>query len=325
MNSIAKSALGAFAALLCAAWAAPEFSQAYPSRPIRLIVPYTPGAGADTLARILADRLRVPLGQTVVVENRGGAGGVIGTDAGAKSAPDGYTWIWGSDASITINPVLTRVPYDPQRDLIPVSLLARIPVVLVVNPAVPARNVQELVALAKARPGKLTFASSGNGTTAHLGGESFNATTGINVLHVPYKGQNPALIDVIAGRADMNFSAVVSVLQYAKDGKLRILAATGRQRFAGMPEVPTIAESGYPDYELDIWHGLLMPAGTPAAIVARINEELTKILSAPDMVERLNVLGIVPVGGPPEVLAKLIATDLDRWARLIKSAGIRAD
>src|SRR6185369_8862844 len=168
-------------------------------------------------------------------------------------------------------------------DLVPVSLLARIPVVLVVNPAVPARNVQELVALAKAQPGKLTFASSGNGTTAHLGGESFNATTGIKVLHVPYKGQNPALVDVIAGRADMNFSAIVSVLQYVKDGKLRVIATTGKHRYAGMPDVPTVAESGYPDFELDIWHGLLVPAGTPAPIVTRINEELTKILTAPDM------------------------------------------
>ena len=300
-------------------------SQSYPVKAIRWVVPFTPGAGADTVARILGEKIGAALGQPILIENRGGAGGSVGTDFVAKSAPDGYTWVFGSDPPFTINPHLSKLPFDPQGDFIAVSLLTRFPLALVVNPAVPARTIQELVALAKKQPGKLTIASSGNGTSAHLAAEYFKASTGVDMLHVPYKGQNEALTDVMGGRVDMNFSAPGVVLRNIKAEKLKALGITSKQRFSGLPEVPTIAESGYPDFEITGWHGLLMPAGTPAAIVARVNDEVSNVLKLPAVAERLTGLGFVPVGGSPQELSGLIASDFIRWGRLIKAAGIRAD
>ena len=298
---------------------------AWPSRPIRWIVPYAPGAGTDTTARILVDKLSAALGQPIVIDNRGGAGGAIGTDAGAKAAPDGYTWTFGSDPPFTINPSFRKLPFDPQKDFVPVSLLARVPLVLVVNPAMPATTIAQLVALARSKPGQLTVSSSGNGSSGHLAAEYFKSVTGTDMLHVPYKGQAEAVNDVVAGRVDINFSAIGNVLQYAKAGRLRIVGIAGSARFAGLPEVPTIAESGYPGFEISAFHGLLMPAGTPPAIVARVNDEVSKLLALPDVANRMLGLGFFPVGGPPDELERLIRVDTAKWEKLIRSAGIKAD
>jgi len=300
-------------------------SPPWPSRIIRWIVPYAPGAGTDTTARILADRLSTALGQPIVVDNRGGAGGAIGTDAGAKAAPDGYTWTFGSDPPFTINPSFRKLPFDPQKDFVPVSLLARVPLVLVVNPAMPARTIPELVALARGKPGQLSVSSSGNGSSGHLAAEYFKSVTSTDMLHVPYKGQADAVSDVVAGRVDLNFSAIGNVLQFAKAGRLRILGIASSERFSGLPDVPTIAESGYPGFEISAFHGLLMPAGTPPGIVARVNEEVSKLLASPEVASRMLRLGFFPVGGTPDELERLIRIDTAKWEKLIRSTGIRAD
>jgi tripartite-type tricarboxylate transporter receptor subunit TctC len=326
MKRRAPLLLPALCCVVCAGTAIAQTpAQQYPHKPIRWIIPFTPGAGADTVGRILAERLTAALGQPVIVENRGGAGGAIGTDAGAKSPPDGYTWIFGSDPPFTINPHLSKLPFDPQKDFVAVSLLTTFPLVLVVNPTVPARSIKELVALAKNPRSKLTIASSGNGTSAHLAAEYFKSATGAEILHVPYKGQNEALIDVMGGRVDMNFSSVGGVLQNVKAGRLRALGVASKQRVSGLPDVPTIAESGYPGFEIGGWHGLLMPAGTPAAITAKVNEEVSKILKTPAIAEKLIGLNFIPVGGSPQELSRLIASDSEKWGKLIKAAGIRAD
>ena len=314
--------LAVFLSLACAPQA---FSQAWPARPIHWIVPYAPGAGTDTTARMLVDKLSSALGQPIVVENRGGAGGAIGTLAGAKAPPDGYTWTFASDPPFTINPNLRRLPFDPQKDFVAVSLLAKVPLVLVVKPTLAAKTVAELVALARAEPGRLTVSSSGNGSSGHLAGEYFKAVTTTDILHVPYKGQAEAVNDVVAGRVDMNFSAIGNVLQLAASGRLRIIAIASTARFSGLPELPTIAESGYPGFEIAAFHGLLMPAGTPEPIVTRVNAEVTKLLRSPEVAARMFGLGFFPVGGAPVELERLIRADTEKWGKLISSSGIKAE
>jgi tripartite-type tricarboxylate transporter receptor subunit TctC len=303
----------------------PAAAQDYPTRPIRLIVPFTPGAGTDATARILAQKLTGLLGQPVVVDNHGGASGAIGTDMAAKSAPDGYTWVLGHDPAFTINQHLRKMPYDALRDFAPVSLLAKVPLVLVASPSVKANTVQELVALAKAQPGKLTMSSSGNGTSGHLAAAVFMAATGTNLYHVPYKGQAEAVNDLVAQRVDLNFSAIPNVQALAKAGKLKIIAIGAPRRFPGLPDVPTIAEAGYPNFDVSAWHGLLVPAGTPPAIVQKINAAVVEVFRMPDVSARFEGLGLYPVGSKPEVLAQLLKTESARWAQVIKDANIKDD
>jgi tripartite-type tricarboxylate transporter receptor subunit TctC len=298
------------------------FADNYPSRPIRFIVPFTPGAGTDRTARILAQKLTMLLGQSVIVENHGGASGAIGTQLVARAAPDGYTWVLGHDPAFTINQHLRKMPYDALRDFVPVSLIVKVPLVLVANPKVPATSVQTLVALAKSEPGKMTISSSGNGSSGHLAAEVFMFSTGTKLLHVPYKGQAEALTDVLAGRIDLNFTAIADIMGLAKSGSLKVLAIGATKRFEGLPEVPTVAEAGYPGFDVSAWHGLLMPAGTPMAIVEKINASVNTVLAMPDVANSFAQAGLFPVGGKPDVLAQLLRSDSVRWAGVIREANI---
>ena len=301
-------------------------AQSFPSKRILWIVPYTPGAGSDTVARLLAAKLTRGLGgEPVVVENRGGAGGAIGTQEGARALPDGYTWTFGSDPPFTINPNFKKLPFDPIADFVPVSFIARVPLVLVVKSSLPANTLGELVALAKKNPGTLNASSSGNGSSSHLALELFKVTAGIEITHVPYKGQSEALTDVLAGRIDMTFSSIGMLAQQLKSGRLRALAIGSPNRFEGMPELLTIAEQGYPGFDVSAWHGLLMPVGTPEAIVLRVNKEVNKSLQEPDVSGRMLSLGYIPVGGPPAALEQLIKGDTAKWAKVIREAGIQPD
>src|SRR5712692_5015099 len=270
-----------FAAL---SFAAVVLAQGYPSKPIRLIVPFAAGGGNDNVARLVGKRLSESLGQQVVIDNRPGAGGVVGAELAAKSAPDGYTLFLGGVGSHAINPNLhERLPYDPIKDFDPVALLASAPLILVVHPSVPAGSIRELVALARSKPGQLNYASNGNGSSSHLAAVMFEAMAGVAMVHVPYKGLSPALIDLLSGRVQLMFSSVVAILPHIKAGKLRGLAVTGSRRLALMPDLPTIAESGLAGYEASSWYGVLAPAGTSRKIVLRLNSEIVKALDQPEV------------------------------------------
>lgn len=317
----------AFAALAAAAMVSgAALAQWTPTKPIRMLVPYAAAGAADITARAINDRLAAALGQSVVVDNRGGAGGVIGTEMGAKSPPDGYTLIIGSDPPFTINPHLQKVPYDPLKDFEHVALIADVPLLLVVNPdKVKAGSLRELIALAKANPGKYNIASSGSGSSGHLAAELFKHEAGINLVHVPYKGQAQAVTDVLGGQVDMTFSSIGPTIQHLKTGKLKALGISVGRRFAGLPDVPTLAEAGVPGYDLGVWIGLSFPAGTPKAAVDRVNAEVNKILETPAVRTRFAELGYVPIGGQPDNLTKRIATDHAKFGKLIREAGIKAE
>ena len=312
----------ALAALLAsgAAW-----SQPYPAKPVRMIVAFAPGGIADFAARSVSQRLTTALGVPVVVENRPGAGGITGAEAVARSAPDGYTLLVTS-ISHTINPsVRKNLPFDAQRDFTPVTLITDAPNFLVVHPSLPARSVKELVALARSRPGQISYASSGTGTSTHLSGELFKAMTRVDVVHVPYKGGGPAVVDLIGGHVQMMFSTLPSVLQQVRAGKLRGLAVTGARRFPAASEFPTMVEAGIPGYEVSGWSGLFAPAGTPREVVNRLAGEIAKILHAPDLKERFFVQGAEPVGNAPEVFAAFVGSEIARWRKVVEFSGARAD
>jgi tripartite-type tricarboxylate transporter receptor subunit TctC len=316
-------ALLALAALL--AQAAPA-QDAYPTRPIRFVVAFPPGGGTDIIARSIAQKLAERLGQQVVVDNRPGAGGNIGTDIVAKAAPDGYTVLMGSAGPLAINAsLLGKMPFDPLRDLAPVTLAASTPNVLVVHPSVAAATVGELVALARARPGAIYFASSGPGTPAQLAGELFNSMAGVRMVHVPYKGAAPALTDLLGGQVQVMFSTLPPALPHIKDGKLRALAVTSLRRSGAMPELPTVDEAALPGFEAITWHGVVVPAGTPAAIIARLNREIVAILHRPDIVERLSSQGSEPVGSTPEEFAAYIQSETVKWAKVVRQSGAKAE
>lgn len=326
MRRILKSLASVFVAAIVALTSSAASAQSFPSKRILWIVPYTPGAGSDTVARLLSPKLSQALGgEPIVIENRGGAGGAIGTAIGAKAAPDGYTWIFGSDPPFTINPNFKSMPFDPVRDFVPVSFLSRVPLVLVIRPSLPVNNLKELIELAKAKPGSLNGSSSGNGSSSHLALELLKSAAGINVVHVAYKGQAEALTDVIAERIDMTFSSVGTVSAHLKAGKLRAVAIGSPERFDGMPELPTVAEQGFPNFDVSAWHGLLMPAGTPPEIVTRVNQEVTRALKTAEVAEKMRGMGYIPVGGPPSALEQLIKGDLEKWGKVIREAGIKAD
>jgi tripartite-type tricarboxylate transporter receptor subunit TctC len=306
--------------------AAPAQPQpAYPVRTITFVVPFSPGGGTDIAARLLANKLGQKLGQSVVVENRPGAGGVLAADAVAKAKPDGHTLLIANVGTQSINPWLYKLPYDADKAFAPVSLFADLPFALVVNPAVPAKTPQELIALAKAAPGKHTYASSGNGGSPHLTAEIFQQAGGVTFTHVPYKGGGPAMADLMAGHVDMLFASILETSGYVRSGKLRALAVTGAQRSPAMPEVPTLAEQGVAGAESGSWVALLAPAGTPAAIVDRLSAEVREAVATPDMRQALIAQGATPRGSSPAELQAVIDAARDRYGRVIKARGIRVE
>ena len=317
-----RCAVGIFFALVTAL----AHAQTYPTKPIRLVVPFPPGGATDILARDVAQKLTEAWGQSVIVDNRPGAGGNIGSELVAKSAPDGYTLEMGTVGTHAINASLyAKMPYDHVKDFTPVILVAGVPNVLVVNPAVPANSVAELVAYAKANPGKLNFASSGNGTSIHLSGELFKVMAGVQITHIPYKGSAQALQDLLAGQVQLMFDNLPPSLPQIKAGKLRALAVTSATRAPALPDVPTLAESGLPGFEASSWFGILAPAGTPAPIVAKLNAEIAKYLATPEAKEKLLKQGANPAGGTPEDFAKHIAAETAKWAKVVKDSGAKID
>jgi len=313
------AALGVVLFGLCA------HAQDYPSRPVRIVVPFAPGGPNDIIVRLVAQKLTETWGQPFVVENRPGAGGNIGTDFVAKAAPDGYTLLSVGPGSLIINPLIGKVPYDTARDFAPVTLMARAPNALVAHPSLPAGSVKELIELARSQPGRINYGSGGNGSTPHLAGALFAAMAGIALTHVPYKGTAPATADLIGGQVQIAFLGIPTVLPHVKSGKLHVLAVTGKHRSPELPGVPTVDEAGVPGYELSPWYGLLAPAGTPREVVVRLGEEVSRVVRAPEMKEKLAVQGAEVAGGSPEEFAALIRADTSTWSRVVKDAGIRIE
>ena len=327
----AISAAHAAARLAVVAVASLTFSgaagaQTYPSKPVRLIVPFAPGGGTDILGRMLCQRLAESLGQPFIVENRGGAGGMIGAEAAARSPADGYTLVLGSPGPLAINPNLqSRMSYDSLRDFAPIALATISAFTLVVHPSLPARSVKDLVALAKAKPGQLNYGSGGNGSVAHFSVEQFKSLAGINVVHVPYKGSSPSLTDLVAGHLQLTMENMPVTLPHVRSARLRMLAVGTRTRSAFVPDMPTMAEAGVPGYESSTAFGVLAPAKTSPAIIGQLNTELVKALRSPDIREKLTGLGMEAVGGTPEQYAAHIREELAKYARVVKAAGIKAD
>ena len=296
----------------------------YPSRPIRLIVTVPPGGAADFIARLVGAKLAESFGQPVLVDNRGGAGGTIATDAVAKAPADGYTLLQNSITTHGVGPHLyAKLPYDPVKDFAPVSGLALLPLIMAINADLPFKSVQELIA--DSRKGSLNFASSGNGGAPHMAGELFKSETGASITHVPYKGSGPAVADLVGGRVQIMFDAAPSLIQHVKSGKLRVLAAASAQRNRLLPEVPTFAELGYPKVAVSLWYGLLAPAGTPRPVIDRLNRETRKALEAPDVREKLLAQGAEPMPGSPEAFATFMHEESAKWAPVVKQAGVKLD
>jgi tripartite-type tricarboxylate transporter receptor subunit TctC len=301
-------------------------AQPWPSKPVRIVVPYPPGGGNDNLARLFAQKLGERLGQPFVVENKPGAGTLIGSEAAAKSAGDGYTLLLSSIVTHALAPALyPKIPYDPLRDFVAVTTLAVAPTVLVVNTAFPAKSVAEIVTLAKASPGKYTFPSGGNGTTPHISGEIFKSMTGTDLLHVPYKGGGPALADLIGGQVNMMFDTAASAMPHVRSGKLRAIAIATPKRHPDFPDLPTFAEQGMPSYSINSWYSLHAPAGTPREIVSRLHAEVVEILKSPDVVERLKTLNADPGGMAPAEFDAFVRSELERYGEVIRKAGIKLE
>ncbi|MEP6720962.1 MAG: tripartite tricarboxylate transporter substrate binding protein [Variovorax sp.] len=315
------------AAAVCALLSAPVLAhaQAWPAKPIRWVVTYPPGGTVDAVARVIAPKLSLRLGQPVVIDNRAGAGGAIGGDLVAKSAPDGYTVMLDA-SNHSQNPALrTKMPFDTLRDLAPVSLLVKVPNVLVVNPGASIAGVKELIALAKAKPGEINYASSGNGSAQHLAAELFSSMAGVRMTHVAYKGGGPALTDVMAGQVPVFFASVASGLPYIQSGKLRALAVTGKSRSQVLPQLPTVAESGLPGYEVYEWNGVFVPTGTPAPIVDRLSRELAAVLKDPDVHARLEAIGAEVIGSTPAELDAFRKAEMAKWSKVAKENRIQLD
>ena len=321
--AVAVSAL--FASMAVTQPAAGQTQQAYPNRPIRFLVPLAAGGGTDIAARLFGQKLSDAWGQQVVTDNRPGAGGVIGADLAAKAAPDGYTVMVGTASHTVLPSMHKKLPYDIIKDFTPVTNLIAYSHLMLLHPSVPANSVKEFIALAKARPGQINFASGGTGSTAHLQAEMFKSMTGINIVHVPYKGTGSALIGFLAGEAGLAFYSVSATMPHIKAGRLRALASTGDKRAPSLPDLPTVAEAGVPGFEARTWAGMLAPAGTPRAIVTKLHGELTRILHLPDVKERLAVNDFEAVGNTPEAFAVFIRKEVGRWAKVIRDARIAAD
>ncbi len=323
-RAVVRALLGGGAMLSLLPAAVQAQAPVWPTKPVRIVVTFTPGGAPDTLARLLAAKWGETLGQTFTVDNKPGAGGNIGTDFVAKSAPDGHTLIVGTVGTHAINPALySNLPYNNVRDFTPISFLASTPNLLVVNNAVPAHNTKELIALAKSTP--LTFGSSGSGTSIHLSGELFNTLAGVKMTHIPYKGRAAAIPDLIGGRITMIFDNMPSALPLVKAGELRAIAVTSGQRSPAAPNIPTLAESGLPGFEATSWFALLAPAGVPKDVQARINAETLRVLAMPDVKDQLSKLGLELNPGTPEALAGLIQTETVKWAKVVKESGAKPD
>jgi len=321
-----KRLLPILLAAACAFAAAPAPAQ-YPAKPIRFVVPFPPGGPLDIMARGIAQKLQDAWGQPVVVDNRPGAGGGIGADLVAKSPGDGYTLLMGAVSTHAINPSLyAKIPYDPQKDFVPVALVAQVPNILVVNPGLPVQSVKELVAYARAKPGALSFGSGSTGSTGHLAGELFKAQAGVDMVHIPYKGGAPAMQDLLAGQTQLMFDNLANALPQVKAGKLRALAVTTAQRAPAVPELPTIAESGLPGFDLTTWFGVFVPAGTSPEAVAKLNAEIVKALASRELADRLAAMGTVPPErNTPERFATFVRSEADKYARVVKASGARVD
>lgn len=297
----------------------------YPTRPIRFVVPFSAGGVNDIVARIVAQKSSEAMKQQWIVENRAGAGGNIGTDFVAKAAADGYTLLSGGMGSLVMNPLISKVPYDTLRDFAPIILIATAPNVLMTHPSLPAKSVRELIALAKARPGQLNYSSGGVGSTPHLSAALFAGMSGIKIVHVPYKGTAPATTDLLAGNVQLAFLGIPAAFPHIKNGKLRPLAVTGVRQTPALPQIPTVAESGLPGYEVSPWYGVLAPAGTPQDIITRLNAEISKFMNTSDMREKLAAHGAEPAVSTPSEYTAQIKSDFTKWAQVIKDAGIKAD
>ena len=301
-------------------------AQNYPNKPIKLIVTFAAGGGADFMGRLIGQKLAEMMGQAVIVDNRAGAGGAIGNEAVAKAAPDGYTLLLGAAGPLVISPALyTKMNYDVLKDLAPITLLAHVPFALCAHPSVPANNVKELISLAKRRPGKLNFGSSGTAGAPHLAGELFKASAGVDLVHVPYKGLAPAITDLIGGQLDLIFADVNLVKQHVDGNRLRGLAVTGATRSAIMPQLPTVSEAALPGYQAGTWYGVLAPSGVPREVIAKLNVEISRILASSEIRERLATQGAEPAGNTPEQFAAMIKAELNKWAKVVEAANIKLD
>jgi tripartite-type tricarboxylate transporter receptor subunit TctC len=320
--TISKLVLGGLALTL----AGQLMAQAYPNKSIRLIVPFPPGGGNDVIARVIAQKLGERLGQQVVVDNKAGANGIVGLQALMAAPPDGYTLAVGAAGPMAVNPSLyDKLPYDPTKDFAPITNMVNYPLLLVTHPSVPVKTTQDVINLAKAKPGSLYFASPGSGNSGHLAGELFNNLAHVKTVHVPYKGQGPALTDLLSGHVQMLYSSIPSVIGQVKQGQLNAIAVGSAKRLASLPDVPTISESGVPGYEAYSWVGMLAPAKTPKDIVNKLNAEIVDILKQKDVAEKLNQQGALPVGDTPEQFGAYIKAEIDKWGAVVRSANIKAD
>ena len=326
MAIVGRIALAALGVLACASWMTPAAAQLYPAKAVKIVVPFPAGGIADLYARLIGSRVAGEWGQPVVVENRAGGGGNIGADAVAKSPPDGYTLVMSALGPHAVNVSLfSKMPYDPVRDFSAIALVLEAEGLLVVHPSVPATSVAELIALARAKPGSLSFASAGMGTASHLAGELFKSMAKLDMVHIPYKGNVPAISDLLAGQTVLLFATMPTVLPYAKAGRLRALATIGSARSAAAPELPTIAESGLPGFEVNNWIGLFAPAGTPPEIVRRWNTEVTRIMQSPEIQARLLNEGARFSPNTPEQFAAFVRSEIAKWAPIVKASGARVD
>ena len=313
-------------ALLLLGAAGTAFAQSYPTKPIRMMIGFPPGGGTDIIGRIVAQKLGEALGQQIIVDNRGGASGQLAAELVSRAAPDGYTIMMAHIAAISILPSLvSKLPYDAQKDFAPVSLAAIGPNLLVVHPSVPAKNVRELVALAKSRPGQLQYASPGSGTVQHLAGELFKLQAKVDILHVPYKGSGQSIVDLIAGQVHMDFDAVPPVINYVRQGKLRALAVTSAKRFSLLPDIPTVEEGGVPGFDMSTWWGIVAPAAVSRDIVNKLNAEMVKSIRQPDAKEKISGVGADTVGNTPDEFAAFIRAETEKYSRIVKAASIRLD
>jgi len=313
-------------AFISVAVAAPALAQNYPAKPIKIIIAQAPGSATDVISRVVANRLSEGLGQPIVIEARPGAGGALGTEAAARSAPDGYTLFMGNNSTHGSNPaVYAKLPYDAVKDFAPISFVASVPYVLVVEPSLPVKSVQELIALAKSKPGKINYASAGNGSTHQFCGELLKSTAGIDLVHIPYKGSPPGVAGLLAGEVSLMFTNLTDIGAQIRGGKVKPLAVTTLKRAPLLPEVPTMVEAGVPDFEVTSWFGLLAPAATPAPIIGRLNAETVKVLARDDVKSALGVQGLDVRSSSPEQFAAHIKSEIARFARIAKAAGIKAE
>jgi tripartite-type tricarboxylate transporter receptor subunit TctC len=312
------------AALLLSLFLLPAFAQTYPAKPVRIIVPFAPGGGSDFIARFMAERLTASLGTQVIVENKPGAGGVIGIEQGVKAPADGYTLVLIA-SSYTVNPSVYKLNFDPIADITPVVQMSQGPLLVVVHPSVAVKSAKDLIALAKAKPGELNFASPGQGSVIHMATEYFDSMAKIRMNHVPYKGTGPALTDTIAGQTQVLFSSTATALAHVKSGRLKAIGVTTAKRIPALPEVPTVAESGLPGYEVVLWHGLIGPKGLPKAVVDRINGDVNKSLHQKETAEKLESDGVAPAGGTPEQFAAQIKKEIGVWKKVAADAGVKAE